>query len=61
MDNVLAYLDPGSGSIVLQALLGGIAGLLVAVKMFGRRITRFFKFWDRDGDDLDRTKSEADG
>ena len=58
--NLLAYLDPGSGSILLQALLGGIAGAAVAIKMFGRRLTRFFKFWDRDDEELDRVKSETD-
>lgn len=26
---VLAYFDPGSGSLVLQTLVGGTAGLLV--------------------------------
>jgi hypothetical protein len=46
--HVLAYLDPGSGSMVLQMLLGGIAGLAVALKMFGKRIFRFFAFWKRD-------------
>ena len=29
---LLAYFDPGSGSLVLQAVVGGTAGLLV----FGR-------------------------
>ncbi|XSC43510.1 hypothetical protein ACF1BQ_037110 [Bradyrhizobium sp. RDT10] len=29
-----AYLDPGSGSIILQVLLGGIAGLVVAIKLY---------------------------
>lgn len=27
--NVLGYFDPGSGSLVLQALVGGSAGLMV--------------------------------
>ena len=39
---VLAYLDPGSGSIVLQAILGGLAGIAIALKFFGRRILRLF-------------------
>ena len=43
MDPVLGYLDPGSGSVILQALLGGLAGLAVALKMFGRRILDFFR------------------
>lgn len=29
---ILAYFDPGSGSLVLQALVGGAAGLLVFAK-----------------------------
>jgi hypothetical protein len=35
---LLAYLDPGSGSLLLQAVLGGAAGLIVVFKTFGRRI-----------------------
>ncbi|HVW02111.1 MAG TPA: hypothetical protein VHB77_17300 [Planctomycetaceae bacterium] len=29
---VFAYFDPGAGSVVLQALVGGSAGLWVAVR-----------------------------
>lgn len=29
-----AYLDPGSGSYILQLLLGGIAGLAVVTKLY---------------------------
>jgi hypothetical protein len=36
----LAYLDPGTGSMILQALLGGIAGLAVYLKTKGRRVFR---------------------
>ena len=31
-------LDPGTGSIILQVLLGGVAGLLLAGKLFWHRI-----------------------
>ena len=41
MTEIVAYLDPGSGSMLLQALLGGIAGLAVTFKMFGKRILDF--------------------
>ncbi len=34
----LAYLDPGTGSLIMQAVLGGIAGLAVFFKATGRRI-----------------------
>ena len=29
---IFGYLDPGSGSLILQALLGGLAGIGVAYK-----------------------------
>lgn len=35
---LLGYIDPGTGSILLQALLGGIAGLAVFLKTTGRRL-----------------------
>ncbi|MDX6633151.1 MAG: hypothetical protein QOG09_25 [Solirubrobacterales bacterium] len=48
--HVLAYLDPGSGSMVLQMLLGGIASAAVAVKMFGKQIWSTIAFWKKDDD-----------
>lgn len=38
----LAYIDPGTGSMMLQLLLGGIAGAWVVLKLFGHRIMSFF-------------------
>jgi hypothetical protein len=32
MSTLLAYFDPGSGSLLLQTILGGSAGLFVFVK-----------------------------
>ncbi len=37
----LAYLDPGTGSVILQALVGGFAGIVVVAKMGGRRFLSF--------------------
>ncbi|HBK80257.1 MAG TPA: hypothetical protein DDZ83_11425 [Nitrospinae bacterium] len=34
-----AYIDPGAGSLILQVLLGGIAGVLVLLKTYWRRFT----------------------
>lgn len=34
----LSYLDPGAGSLLIQALLGGAAGLLVAFRHFWQTI-----------------------
>ncbi|MBI4775659.1 MAG: hypothetical protein HY788_16070 [Deltaproteobacteria bacterium] len=33
-----AYLDAGSGSMLIQIILGGAAGLVVILKLFWRRI-----------------------
>jgi hypothetical protein len=37
-----AYLDPGTGSILLQGLLGGIAAGFVVIKIYFHRFLRFF-------------------
>ena len=34
-----AYLDPGTGSMLLQALLGGAAAVGVIAKLYWRRVT----------------------
>ena len=45
MDSIFAYIDPGSGSLVVQALIAG----LVAVPIFFRhQITRFMRTIRRD-------------
>ncbi len=37
------YMDPGSGSLLLQIILGGLAGLAVAGKLFWHRLTSLFR------------------
>jgi hypothetical protein len=41
MTSVLAYLDPGSGSMILQVLAGGLAAVGVGAKLYWRRVMRF--------------------
>jgi len=38
---VLAYLDPGSGSMILQLLVGGVAAVGVGMKMYWQRVLTF--------------------
>jgi hypothetical protein len=38
-----AYLDPGTGSVVLQLLLGGLAGLAAVAKLYWAQIVRFVR------------------
>jgi hypothetical protein len=37
-----AYLDPGTGSIILQVLLGGVGGALVIARLYWGQIKEFF-------------------
>jgi hypothetical protein len=39
---VVGYLDAGSGSLILQALAGGLAGVAVVGRLYWRRLKRAF-------------------
>ncbi|SCG50115.1 hypothetical protein GA0070560_106126 [Micromonospora halophytica] len=41
--NHLAYLDAGSGSLIVQAVVGGVAGAAVAAKLYWRRLVDRFR------------------
>ena len=36
--NAYAYLDPGTGSMILQVLLGGVAGVMLAGKLYWQKL-----------------------
>jgi hypothetical protein len=40
--NAHAYIDPGTGSIVVQALIAGFLGSIFALRTFWGRISAFF-------------------
>jgi len=44
----IAYIDPGTGSLILQILLGGVAGLWMIIKLFGHRIKTMFGFKSKE-------------
>ncbi len=44
MNSLIGYLDPGSGSLLLQGLVGGVASALVIGKVYWRRAKRFLGF-----------------
>ena len=51
-----AYIDPGTGSFILQVLIAGLVGALFALKLFWRNITEitsslFSRGGKRRGDD----------
>ena len=43
MTSMFAYLDPGSASMILQMLVGGLAAVAVSLKLFWRRILKFLR------------------
>lgn len=47
---VHAYLDPGSGSMLLQVLLGGFAAVGVAARLCWHRVTAAFRRRDSGRD-----------
>jgi hypothetical protein len=59
MTSVLAYLDPGSGSMILQILAGGVAAVGVAAKMYWRRLTRFLRLRRDKPEDDTASKPEV--
>ena len=42
-DYALAYIDPSAGGLLVQILLGGIAGIGVLVKLYWGKLTKFFR------------------
>jgi len=42
-DPSFAYLDPGTGSYILQMVVAAVLGSLFAIKMFWKRIVAFVK------------------
>lgn len=59
----LMYLDPGSGSFIIQMLLAGLLGIAVAVRIYWKKIVKFFRK-DKGGDvqeELDEMDEYGDG
>jgi hypothetical protein len=48
MTRTFAYLDPGSASMILQMIVGGVAAAGVAIKLFWDRILRFLHLKRRE-------------
>lgn len=41
-----AYVDPGTGGMLVQLLTGGVAGVLVLIRLFWSRIISIFRRGD---------------
>ncbi len=47
---LLAYVDPGAGSFLLQALVAAMAGIIVTVNIYWNRIKTLFGFGAKPDD-----------
>ena len=56
-----AYLDPGSGSLIISAVVGGAAGAAVAVKQVRTRVTGVFKRKGKQTDAVERGVGQRAG
>lgn len=50
----LAYIDPVTSSIVIQAIVGGFAAFLVSVRRVRERINSFFRRKPADNENDDK-------
>lgn len=57
---IFGYLDPGSGSLLLQAVIGGLAGLGVAWKAMRMKMSRPKAQPDTDADEPEETTLPAE-
>ena len=54
----IAYLDPGTGSLILQALLASLAGAVVAITAYWQKIRTFFRRGPRNSEPSDNAPSD---
>ena len=54
-----AYLDPGTGSILLQGLIATVAGIIVAARLYWQRVKAFFSGIMPGGNSDDATVDES--
>lgn len=47
----LGYIDPATGSMILQIILGGVAAAVVTVKMWWHRVLRLLRIRKPDEDE----------
>jgi hypothetical protein len=57
--NLVAYLDPGSGSMLIQAIAGGSAAVAVTGRLYWRRLLKFLRI--RKPDDTESADTESAG
>ena len=54
----VAYLDPGTGSLILQALVAALAGAIVVITSYWQKIRALFRRGSRDSEPSDTAPSD---
>ncbi len=54
----VAYLDPGTGSLILQALVASLAGAVVAITAYWQKIRMFFRRSPRNSEPSDNAPND---
>ena len=53
-----SYLDPGAGSMLAQLIMGGVAGVLVVIKLYWNKVKSFFIKPDSNSEMNDTSQKE---
>tara|TARA_Y100001949_G_C15936190_1_gene308005 strand:- start:686 stop:907 length:222 start_codon:yes stop_codon:yes gene_type:complete len=51
ISNAYAYIDPGSGSVIFQVIIGTLVGLGIALKIYWEKLKMKFSMLSRKSDD----------
>jgi len=54
----LGYIDPGTGSMLLQVIVGGVAAAAVGFKLFWSRLLGFLRIRPRDEEQKPAPRAE---
>jgi len=54
----VAYLDPGTGSLILQALVAALAGAVVVITSYWQKIRTLFRRSSRDSESSDTAPND---
>ena len=46
--NAYAYIDPGTGAVIIQAIIGAVAAVTIFFGNIKKRLKKIFKFKDKD-------------
>jgi hypothetical protein len=57
---IIAYLDAGSGSMIVQLLLGGAAAAIVSVKLWWQRVLRLLHIRPREPRETEASPTAGD-